>query len=140
MAELGESQFEPEFLYDEWEQVILGQSIQTRAEYFRARRVGRGRALARPDRAAVWAAIEQYTARLDKAGIETWAQAAERAARYEMERARLAERGTNGDGGAGGLRHPRTRLPVPAHRRRRGPGPALIALEDAAGHGRAGAQ
>lgn len=92
LAELGESQLEPEFLKDEWEQVILGQSIQTRADYFKARRAGRGRALTRPERAAVWALIEQYTTHMDKAGIETWAQAAERAARYEIERARRIEK------------------------------------------------
>lgn len=91
LTELSESQFEPEFVKDEWEQIILGQSILTRADYFKARRAGRGRALTRPERAAVWTIIEQYTSRMDKAGIETWAQAAERAARYELERARKIE-------------------------------------------------
>ncbi|MEV4130492.1 hypothetical protein [Nocardia sp. NPDC049707] len=37
--------------------------------------------------------MEQFTARLDKLGIETWGQAAERAARFEIERAtKIAER------------------------------------------------
>jgi mRNA-degrading endonuclease RelE of RelBE toxin-antitoxin system len=104
LAELGETIWEPEFLKEEWEQVILGQSIMTRAQYFKARRAGRGRALTRPDRSAVWAIIEQYTARLDKAGIETWAQAAERAARYEIERARRIQEHRESDAADSGAR------------------------------------
>ncbi|MEZ0064315.1 mRNA-degrading endonuclease RelE of RelBE toxin-antitoxin system [Streptacidiphilus sp. MAP12-20] len=88
LLELGEEQsWEPEFLKEEWEQVILGQSIPTRAAYFQARRAGRGRPLTRPERNQVWKLLDQFTARLDKLGIETWGQAAERAARYEIDRA-----------------------------------------------------
>ncbi|MFE7111307.1 UvrD-helicase domain-containing protein [Streptomyces sp. NPDC057575] len=46
-----------------------------------------GRALSRPERAAIWKLLDQFTLRLNGLGRETWAQAAERAARYEMERA-----------------------------------------------------
>jgi superfamily I DNA/RNA helicase len=35
----------------------------------------------------VWKLLEQFTARLDRDGVETWGQAAERAARYEAARA-----------------------------------------------------
>ncbi|HTJ70695.1 MAG TPA: UvrD-helicase domain-containing protein [Actinospica sp.] len=91
LLELGEDAWTAQFLFEEWEQVVLGQSIQTRAEYFRARRAGRGTALTRPQRDEVWKLLEKFTARLDKAGLETWAQAAERAARYELERAAQAE-------------------------------------------------
>ncbi|AJE85577.1 helicase [Streptomyces albus] len=87
LAELRDHRFAPEFLVDEWEQVILGQSIPTRSDYFKARRAGRGRALTRPERAHIWKIVEQFTARLEKLGIETWGQAAERAARFEIERA-----------------------------------------------------
>ena len=87
LAELDDRRFEPEFLFEEWEQVILGQSVLTRSDYFKARRAGRGRALTRPERAHIWKLIEQFTARLDKLGVETWGQAAERAARFEIERA-----------------------------------------------------
>ncbi|MER6558366.1 UvrD-helicase domain-containing protein [Streptomyces sp. NPDC001027] len=87
LAELDDRRWEPEFLLEEWEQVILGQSVPTRSAYFQARRAGRGRALTRPERNHVWKLIEQFTARLDKLGVETWGQAAERAARYEIERA-----------------------------------------------------
>lgn len=89
LAELGEHDFDPAFLLDEWEQVILGQTLTGKHEYFQARRVGRGR-LSRPQRDRVWRILEQLTVRLDKQGLETWAQAAERAARLEMERARQA--------------------------------------------------
>lgn len=87
LAEVDDRRFEPEFLLEEWEQVILGQSVPTRSDYFKARRAGRGRALTRPERNHIWKLIEQFTARLDKLGVETWGQAAERAARFEIERA-----------------------------------------------------
>ncbi|MFC8388397.1 UvrD-helicase domain-containing protein [Streptomyces sp. NPDC057238] len=88
LKELGqEGSFEPEFLLEEWEQVILGQSVTTRSVYFQTRRAGRGRPLTRPERAAVWTILDRFTTSLDSKGIETWGQAAERAARYEMERA-----------------------------------------------------
>lgn len=90
-AEAGDVRWSPEFLYDEWDQVILGQSLTTRKSYFEARRAGRGRSLTRPERNQVWRLLEQFTTRLDKEDAETWGQAAERAARYEAERAADAE-------------------------------------------------
>jgi hypothetical protein len=79
--------WEAEFLMEEWEQVILAQSVATRAAYFQTRRIGRGRALTRPERAEVWKILDQFTDRLDKGGIETLGQAAERAFRFEQQRA-----------------------------------------------------
>ncbi|WP_433205306.1 UvrD-helicase domain-containing protein [Dactylosporangium sp. CS-047395] len=108
LAELDEQRWDAEFLLDEWEQVILGQSVPSRSDYFQVRRAGRGRSLTRPERSQVWKLIEQFTARLDKLGVETWGQAAERAARYEMDRAAAAEaRRTAGtsDGESSGSRH-----------------------------------
>lgn len=87
LAELDDRRWEPEFLLEEWEQVILGQSVPTCSAYFQARRAGRGRSLTRPERNHIWKLIEQFTARLDKLGVETWGQASERAARFEIERA-----------------------------------------------------
>ncbi|AEW93751.1 MULTISPECIES: UvrD-helicase domain-containing protein [Streptomycetaceae] len=87
LAELDDHRWEAEFLLEEWEQVILGQSVPTRSAYFQARRAGRGRSLTRPERNHIWKLIEQFTARLDKLGVETWGQASERAARFEIERA-----------------------------------------------------
>ncbi|MGX9920688.1 UvrD-helicase domain-containing protein [Streptomyces sp. NPDC002248] len=98
-----ERRWDAEFLFDEWEQILLGQSLATRQDYFKARRAGMGRALSRPERAAVWKLLDQFTLRLGDMGRETWAQSAERAARYERERARRiearAERKTDIGGG-----------------------------------------
>ncbi|MFM9613504.1 UvrD-helicase domain-containing protein [Streptomyces niveiscabiei] len=88
LFEHDEQRWDAEFLFDEWEQIVLGQSLGTRQDYFKARRAGMGRALSRPERAAIWKLLDQFTLRLNGMGRETWAQAAERAARYEMERAR----------------------------------------------------
>ncbi|MFF2199686.1 UvrD-helicase domain-containing protein [Streptomyces sp. NPDC058145] len=88
LNELGQQRsWEPEFLLEEWEQVVLGQSVTTRAAYFQTRRAGRGHPLTRPERAAIWNVLDRFTASLDNKGVETWGQAAERAARYEIERA-----------------------------------------------------
>lgn len=83
---IGERDLTATFLFEEWDQVILGQALATRKDYFAARRPGRGR-LTRPDRNRVWKILEVLTARLDKQGQETWGQAAERAARAERDRA-----------------------------------------------------
>ncbi|MEU2254446.1 UvrD-helicase domain-containing protein [Nocardia xishanensis] len=91
LVEVGEQHLDAEFLLDEWDQVILGQSLNSRKAYFEARRAGRGRSLTRPDRNRVWQRLELFTARLNKEGLETWSQAAERAARYEMARAAAVE-------------------------------------------------
>lgn len=88
LFEYDEQRWGAEFLFDEWEQIVLGQSLATRQGYFKARRAGMGRALTRPERAAIWKLLDQFTLRLNGMGRETWAQAAERAARYENERAR----------------------------------------------------
>lgn len=87
LFEHDEQRWGAEFLFDEWEQIVLGQSLATRQDYFKARRAGMGRALARPERAAIWKLLDQFALRLSGLGRETWAQAAERAARYEMDRA-----------------------------------------------------
>lgn len=86
LQEAEENRWTPTFLLEEWDQVILGQALVTRKEYFEARRAGRGR-LTRPERNQIWRLLEVLTARLDQQGVETWGQAAERAARTEMERA-----------------------------------------------------
>jgi superfamily I DNA/RNA helicase/mRNA-degrading endonuclease RelE of RelBE toxin-antitoxin system len=91
LAELDQTRWDPDFLVEEWDQVILGHSVTTRSQYFHVRRAGRGRGLTRPERSDVWKIIEQFTARLDKLGIETWGQAAERAARHETTRAHQVE-------------------------------------------------
>jgi superfamily I DNA/RNA helicase/mRNA-degrading endonuclease RelE of RelBE toxin-antitoxin system len=91
LVELDEERWDAEFLYEEWEQVVLGQSLGTRKAYFEARRAGRGRSISRTDRARIWKILELFATRLDKEGRETWGQAAERAARFEMQRAAKIE-------------------------------------------------
>ena len=64
LLELGEERWDARFLHDEWSQVVLGQALSSREEYFRARRAGRGRTLNRVQRAEVWQLVEQFTKRL----------------------------------------------------------------------------
>lgn len=118
LDELGETNWDAEFLHDEWTQVILGQAVVSRTEYFRARRAGRGRNITRSERAEIWQLAEKFTQRMDRLGRQTWAQVAERAARLELEREQRIrsveqQRAEAGgldnihlqDGSAGWLRH-----------------------------------
>ncbi|WP_344244176.1 UvrD-helicase domain-containing protein [Actinocorallia libanotica] len=86
LDELDERRWDAEFLHAEWSHVILGMAIATRADYFRARRAGRGRNISRADRAAIWQLVERYVKRLDTMGVWTYRQVAERAARLELDR------------------------------------------------------
>lgn len=93
LVEAGVSRWDAEFLCDEWNQVILGQAVASRADYFRARRAGRGRSVTRVDRAEIWQLAERFTQRLDVKNLETHRQVAERAAQLEMVRQdRIEER------------------------------------------------
>jgi superfamily I DNA/RNA helicase len=87
LLELGETGWSAEFLHDEWSQVVLGHAVNSREEYFRVRRAGRGRTLSRPQRAEVWQLVEQYTKRLADEGCGPSARSP-RAARLEAERAK----------------------------------------------------
>ena len=88
LLELGEEDhWNAGFLNDEWSQVVLGQALSSREEYFRARRAGRGRTLNRVQRAEVWRLVEQFTKRLTEANLWTFRQVAAHAARIEKERA-----------------------------------------------------
>ncbi|MGX7670545.1 UvrD-helicase domain-containing protein [Plantactinospora sp. DSM 117369] len=99
-----DSGWDPEFLAAEWTQVILGQVLGSRAEYFSARRPGRGRTLSRAERDQVWQLTERFTKWLDDQGKWTWRQVAERAARLEMDRAARSE-GLPPEDSGGFLRH-----------------------------------
>ncbi len=88
LGELGVTGWSAEFLHDEWSQVVLGHAINSREEYFRVRRAGRGRTLSRPQRAEVWQLVEQFTKRLANENLWTFRQVAARAARLEAERAK----------------------------------------------------
>lgn len=86
LVEAGGSRWDAEFLSDEWNQVILGQAVASRADYFRARRAGRGSSVSRAERAEIWQLAERFTQRLDVKGLETHRQVAERAAQLEIAR------------------------------------------------------
>jgi superfamily I DNA/RNA helicase/mRNA-degrading endonuclease RelE of RelBE toxin-antitoxin system len=86
LLELGETRWDAEFLNDEWSQVVLGHAIESRDEYFRARRAGRGRQLNRMQRAEIWQLVEQYTKRLEERNLWTFRRVAAAAARGEASR------------------------------------------------------
>ncbi|MEV7412590.1 UvrD-helicase domain-containing protein [Streptomyces althioticus] len=88
LDELDEHKWDAEFLHDEWTQVILGQAVTSRTDYFRARRAGRGRTVSRAERAEIWQLAERFAQRHDRLGMQTWDQVAELAAQLEAERAR----------------------------------------------------
>jgi superfamily I DNA/RNA helicase len=87
LLELGTQQWDARFLHDEWSQVILGQALSSRDEYFRARRAGRGKTLNRAQRAEVWQLVERFTKRLNEANLWTFRRVAAHAARIERDRA-----------------------------------------------------
>ncbi|MET8354539.1 UvrD-helicase domain-containing protein [Micromonospora sp. NPDC005206] len=86
LIETGETAWEAEFLAAEWNQVILGQVLNSRTDYFKARRPNRGRSLSRIERDQVWQLTERFTTWLENRGVWTWRQVAQRAARLEMDR------------------------------------------------------
>lgn len=77
---------QPDFLHNEWEQVILAQDLTSRSEYFNASRAGRGVPLDRRQRAAVWKAVEIFTRRLVEQNKRTYLQLAGAAAGYVKAR------------------------------------------------------
>ena len=70
----------PEFVANEWEQVVLAQNCQSRTDYFQARRAGRGIRLDRRQRASVWKAIEGYNQALVERDQRSYLQIAAAAA------------------------------------------------------------
>ena len=91
--ELPEGLRSADFLESEYELIVLPQRITTLRQYLRVRRPGRGVALARDKRAAVWKAIESYrdrSAALDVASFSE--QLALAAAWLDAEAARGAPR------------------------------------------------
>ncbi|AEY92245.1 putative DNA helicase [Streptomyces hygroscopicus subsp. jinggangensis 5008] len=86
-----------------WTQIILGQAVNSRSGYFKARRAGRGRSITRADRAEIWQLTERFTLRLDEKNLETHRQVAERAARPEIERTARIEAAARAKEERGGL-------------------------------------
>ncbi|CAL9387802.1 ATP-dependent DNA helicase Rep [Nocardiopsis dassonvillei] len=102
LVELGEQRWSAEFLDDEWNQVILGQGIRSRGEYFRARRAGRGQRISRAQRAEIWQLVERLAMRLEEKGVWTYRQIAEAAAQVEAERAAKIEENRRRESDKGG--------------------------------------
>ena len=91
--ELPEGLRSADFLESEYELVVLPQRITTLRQYLRVRRPGRGVALARDKRAAVWRAIESYRDRSAALDVVSFSeQLALAAAWLDAEAARGAPR------------------------------------------------
>ncbi|MBV9023088.1 MAG: DEAD/DEAH box helicase [Streptomycetaceae bacterium] len=103
LVEAGETRWSAEFLSDEWNQVILGQAVTSRSDYFAVRRAGRGRSVSRAERAGIWQLAERFTQRLETKGLETHRQVVERAARLEMARKTRIDRRSEEREERGGL-------------------------------------
>jgi superfamily I DNA/RNA helicase len=71
-----------QFLTAEYAQIVLPNRITSREAYYKVRRPGRGVALDRAKRAAVWGVIEAYRAQARIAGSVDFAEAATIAAAY----------------------------------------------------------
>ena len=96
LIETGDAGWDADFLAAEWTQVILGQVLNSRTDYFKARRPNRGRSLNRMERDQIWRLTERFTTWLEGQGIWTWRQIAERAARLEMDRAAASSAESSG--------------------------------------------
>lgn len=57
------------FYFEEWDRVILPQQVTSKADYFRARRIGRGVALNRRQRAQIWPVFEELHVQLQQEGL-----------------------------------------------------------------------
>ncbi|MFF2831930.1 UvrD-helicase domain-containing protein [Cellulosimicrobium cellulans] len=62
----------PSFMISEYGSVILPNRVTTRDEYLRVRRLGRGTALSRAQRIAVWEVVAAYRASTAAAGSTDW--------------------------------------------------------------------
>jgi superfamily I DNA/RNA helicase len=68
----GDAEFDPGFLRQEWDQVVLAGNLRSLPEYLRASRTGRGRTLSRPQRGRAWAIFERYRQALAALGKQEW--------------------------------------------------------------------
>lgn len=80
------SEHDRSFLKSEWEQVVLGQAINTRDDYLRAARPGRGGRLDRRQRLAIWETIEAFGSYQRDTGKRSFLQLALEAAGYLQAR------------------------------------------------------
>lgn len=57
------------FYFEEWDRTIVPQRVLTRKDYFHARRIGRGVALNRQQRAQIWPVFEEMHLQLKQKGL-----------------------------------------------------------------------
>lgn len=62
---VGPEDADPNFLRNEWEQVIQPNGITSKSEYMRVSRIGRGTPLQRPERQDLWPVFREYRSLLD---------------------------------------------------------------------------
>ncbi|TFH51910.1 ATP-dependent helicase [Actinomyces viscosus] len=72
--ELPEGLRSADFLESEYEMIVLPQRVTTLQQYLRVRRPGRGVALDRSKRAAVWKAVERYRDRSADLGVTSFSE------------------------------------------------------------------
>jgi hypothetical protein len=78
--------FDVGFLKLEWDHVVQTHGIQTRDEYLKVPRTGRGRTLSRPQRVKVWAVCDRYREALKKRGLCEWLDVIRQARRLIEEK------------------------------------------------------
>jgi superfamily I DNA/RNA helicase len=64
--------FDIGFLRQEWDQVVQANGVQTKEDYLKVPRTGRGKALTRPERGRVWNLFEKYGEVLRSRGKHEW--------------------------------------------------------------------
>ena len=72
VEELGTTEFSLSFCRDEWDKVIQADDLTSQAEYFQARRLGRGTRMNRIKRAKFWELAEHYRKQLARDGKVEW--------------------------------------------------------------------
>jgi superfamily I DNA/RNA helicase len=77
-----ELSFDVGFLRQEWEQVIQANELESKADYLKVPRTGRGQTLSRPQRAQVWKVFEQFTGIMRKQGKCEWLDVIRQARRF----------------------------------------------------------
>lgn len=89
MTEAPGETYPPSFYFDEWEQVVQAQDVESLDDYFTARRVGRGTRLSRRQRAEIWQVFGRYRDLLQQQRYLEWPDAI-RETRLYIERQGIA--------------------------------------------------
>ncbi len=82
IAVVGDPDFDPGFLKQEWSLVVQTNGIATMQEYLQVARTGRGRTLTKPQRGKVWKIFEEYRWDLRDKGKHEWLQVIQETRKY----------------------------------------------------------